>query len=231
MFEYHNKFKKYFNIKEKPSKKEEILYKKVLKYTKPISRIPCIKGIFVCNSLSMNATNENSDIDLFIVSSNNRLWIVRILTTLYFQFLGNRRTSNKIKNNFCLSFFCTENGISDFNKIKIENDIYLFFWVYYLKTIVDKNNIYKDLLNLFNIEKENPNFDKYKLNLKYKKSNKKNKFFDFFDFLLKKIFIKKTINHKKRLENPWGVIINNDMLKFHDNDIRKKVRNKIINDK
>ncbi|MCF7906457.1 hypothetical protein K9L04_00815 [Patescibacteria group bacterium] len=231
MFEYHEKFKEYFNIKEEPSNNEEILYKKVLKYTKPLSRIPFIKGIFVCNSLSMNATNKNSDIDLFIVSSNNRLWIVRILTTLYFQLLGNRRTSNKIKNNFCLSFFCTENGISNFNKIKIENDIYLFFWIYYLKTIVDKNDIYKKLLNLFNIEKQNKDFNKYKIYIKYKNNIKNYKFFDFFEYLLKKIFIKKTINHKKKLENPWGVIINNDMLKFHDNDVRRKVRNEIINDK
>lgn len=231
MFKYHDKFKKYFIIKEAPSSKEENLYKKVLKYIKPISKIPCIKGVFVCNSLSMNATNENSDIDLFIVSSNNRLWIVRILTTLYFQLLGNRRTSNKIKNNFCLSFYSTEKGVSEFNSIKIEDDIYLFYWVYYLKTIVDKNDIYKKLLSSFNIESVNPDFDKYKINTKNKNSFKNNKFLDFIECLLKKLFIKKTINHKKRLENPWGVIINDDMLKFHDNDIRKKVKIEIINGK
>jgi hypothetical protein len=230
MFEYHEKFKKYFNIKEIACEREEFLYKKVLKYTKSISKIPCVKGIFVCNSLSMNATNENSDIDLFIVSSNNRLWIVRILTTLYFQILGMRRTSNKIKNNFCLSFFSTEKGVANFDDIKIEDDIYLFFWVYYLKTIVDKNDIYKKLLNSFNIENVNPDFDKYKIDINYK--NKEiNSFFNFSEYLLKKIFIKKTINHKKKLQDPWGVIINDDMLKFHDNDIRKKVKNEIINDK
>jgi hypothetical protein len=230
MFEYHEKFKKYFDIKETASQREENLYKKVLKYIKPISKIPCIKGVFVCNSLSMNATNENSDIDLFIVSSNDRLWVVRILVTLYFQILGNRRTSYKVKNNFCLSFFSTENGVANFNDIKIENDIYLFFWVYYLKTIVDKNNIYKDLLDLFNIENVNNDFDKYKINLNYK--NKEiNNFFNFFEYLLKKLFIKKTLNHKNKLKDSWGVIINNDMLKFHDNDVRKKVKNEIINDK
>lgn len=179
----------------------------------------------------MNATNENSDIDLFIVSSNNRLWIVRILTTLYFQLLGNRRTSKNIKNNFCLSFFCTENGVLKFNNIKIENDIYLFFWIYYLKTIVDKNNIYEKLLSLFNIKEYNSDFDKYKINKNYKNTNKKYKFFDLLEILLKKIFIKKTINHKNKLKNPWGVIINDDMLKFHDNDIRIKIRNELLNDK
>jgi len=31
----------------------------------------------------------------------------------------------------------------DFSKIAIENDIYLFYWIYYLKPILNKDNTYE----------------------------------------------------------------------------------------
>jgi hypothetical protein len=55
----------------------------------------------------MNCASENSDIDLFIITSPDRLWLTRLMVTFIFQVLGKRKTAKKHKDNFCLSFFAT----------------------------------------------------------------------------------------------------------------------------
>jgi hypothetical protein len=46
--------------------------------------------------------------------------------------------------------------------------------------------------------------------------------------LLKKIFLKKTQKTYEKLNKPFWVIINDDMLKFHDKDIRKEISKKLV---
>jgi hypothetical protein len=55
----------------------------------------------------MNCNSEDSDIDLFVVTEKNRLWLVRILITIIFSVLMVRKTKTKHKKRFCLSFFVT----------------------------------------------------------------------------------------------------------------------------
>jgi hypothetical protein len=46
--------------------------------------------------------------------------------------------------------------------------------------------------------------------------------------LFKKLFLNKTLNHYKSIGEPYWVIINDNLLKFHNNDIRKKIRKKLV---
>jgi hypothetical protein len=46
--------------------------------------------------------------------------------------------------------------------------------------------------------------------------------------LLKKIFLKKTIKHYNKIWKPYWVIINDDLLKFHNSDIRKKIKEELV---
>ncbi|MBP8016653.1 hypothetical protein KAZ01_01475 [Candidatus Gracilibacteria bacterium] len=233
--DYHKKFKQILNIKENPNKYELELFKKTQKYVRFISYIPGLKLVGICNSLSMYATKEKgSDIDLFIITEKNKLWFVRIFATFIFQILGVRRYGNKIKERLCLSFFITENAM-DFSKIAIENDIYLFYWIYYLKPILNKDNTYE----LFIKANKSMGIDYSSLhedNLKYIKIQKCGnieKIFspilDLFNNIFKRIFLARTLNKKKNLSNSSGIIISDDMLKFHDNDKRKEIREKIYN--
>jgi len=48
------------------------------------------------------------------------------------------------------------------------------------------------------------------------------------DNLIKNIFKIKTISHYNNLNKPYGIIINDNMLKFHDNDIRKQISKKLV---
>jgi len=228
---YHQKFCNYFQIKDKPSANDIKLIEKTYKYIRYIKYIPWICFVGIWNSVSMNCSTKNSDIDLFIITKEKRLWLVRFLVTLIFTLLNQRKTKNKHSERFCLSFFCT-NKAMDFSSIAIDNDIYLYFWIIYLKPILDVNNTYENFI------KSQTWCDlseyKYKIleNKKYIKYSYKSSydfaFFDFFEILIKSIFIKKTNRSYKKLDNKFWVIINDNMLKFHNWDKRKEISNFIF---
>lgn len=237
MQKYHKKFRELMWINEHPSQYELQLFEKTQNYSKYISWIPWLKMVAICNSLSMYATKEKwSDIDLFIITSKNRLWFVRILVTLIFQFLWVRRYWNKIKERFCLSFFIDELAM-DFSNFSIENDVYLYYWTYYLKPIVNKNDTYEKFVKAniaLWINEEELDKDNLKYLMYYKPPTKKRtiklikNIWDFFEILCKNIFLPKTLSHKKRLWDPFGLIVNEHILKFHDNDRREEIRDGII---
>ncbi|MDF1682384.1 MAG: hypothetical protein P1U46_01060 [Patescibacteria group bacterium] len=55
----------------------------------------------------MNCAKKESDIDLYIVTSDKSMWLNRIIITMIFEVLKVRKTDKKHKDMFCLSFFST----------------------------------------------------------------------------------------------------------------------------
>ncbi len=224
----HEKFKTYFHIKNTPSATDRELFAKTYTYIPYIKWIPGIAFIWVGNSTSMFASNNESDIDLFIITSPNRMWIVRVLTTLIFWILWVRKTAKYHEKRFCLSFFATTDEL-DFKKFALENDIYLYFWIVYLKPILDFNNTYETFLNTQSwadiseykhIKEENKKF----IHFQGKMKGKNSKILDIINFFLEKIFLPKTLKSYEKLKKPYGIIISKNMLKFHDNDQRKIIK-------
>jgi len=232
----HQKFINYFNIKENPSEIELDFFKKTNFYLKFIKWIPWLRMVWVWNSLSMYSTTEKSDIDLFIVTTKDSMWINRILITFIFQILWVRKTSKKHSWKFCLSFFCTIDWL-DFKSWKLENDIYLYFWIIYFKPILDYNNTYSLFLeknsSWADFTLYNDTFSKNKSFIKYKKNYKKNIFTLIiviwgFNNILKTIFLQKTLKSYKNINKPYWIIISNNLLKFHNDDIRKNIIKELI---
>lgn len=229
-----NKFKKEFNLKEDFSEIEEKYLEKSYKYIKFIKWLPGLKMIWIGNSLAMKSATKDSDIDLYIVTDKNAMWFVRIMVTFIFQVLWVRKDETHHAWRFCLSFFSTIDGM-DFSSFKIDDDVYLYFWIVYFKPIADYSNTYEKFL-----EKNNSwaNFDDYKeiieenkKFIKYKRKAWFNNFFLtwLFDKLFKKIFLKRTLNHFEKIWKPYGVIISDDLLKFHNWDVRKEISEKLRN--
>jgi hypothetical protein len=103
--------------------------------------------VAVSNSLAMYATHPDSDIDLFIINTPNRLWIVRTLVLLTAELLGIRTKPHDEAGKFCFPFFMT-NANLNLEGIAIENDIYLAYWIQTLKPIFDMNNTYAQLMEV-----------------------------------------------------------------------------------
>jgi len=65
---------------------------------------PYVRGIAISGSLSKNFADENSDIDLFIITAPNRLWIARTLMHAFkkLTFLFNKQDY------FCMNYYIDE---------------------------------------------------------------------------------------------------------------------------
>jgi hypothetical protein len=134
--------KKQLKIKDAPGAHEQILWKKVQKYQKILSLAPGVECICVGNSLAMNACHAGSDIDLFVISRPNRIWMSRVSLTLILTLFGQRKTAQKHAGKFCLSFFITQDAMN-LEPIAIENDIYLAYWIQTLVPIVNKHETFE----------------------------------------------------------------------------------------
>lgn len=77
------------------------LLEKTSVYVSIIASFPFVKGIAISGSLSKFYTGENGDIDYFIITDRNKLWITRTLLHLFkkFTFLTGHQ------HYFCMNYF------------------------------------------------------------------------------------------------------------------------------
>lgn len=214
---------------------------------KKIRWIPFVEAVFVCNTVAGGGVKKTSDIDVFIIIKNGRLWLARLLTTITMSLFGLRRNKTKIANKICLSFYATNDGL-DLSKIKISDpDIYLTYWMENLIPVYDPNNTlrkikYKNQWAKKSLPNSNENYQTlYRWAVVDSKLSKAvRSFFEktwtgAYGNLIEKQ-AKEIQQTKMKLnftnpnkENKLGVIINDNMLKFHENDRREQYRDEWIN--
>lgn len=128
---------------------------KAYHYSKKIASFPFISGVCISGGLSKNYYDEYSDIDYFIITKANRLWLCRTFFVLYYKTL-----SKKEKNNYCLNYYISEADllIPDKNDFVATELAYLLPTVNYplYKRILKENNWYK---NKFLNKEELPNLN------------------------------------------------------------------------
>lgn len=71
-----------------------------------IASFPYVEAVFVSGSLSKGVIRENGDVDYFIITAPNRLWICRSLLIVYKKIF--RLNSHKY---FCLNYFIDANHL------------------------------------------------------------------------------------------------------------------------
>jgi hypothetical protein len=86
------------------NKRAEVLLRKAEKIAGLISHFPYVRGVAVSGSLSKHFADKNSDIDFFIITEKNRLWIARTFMHLFkkFTFLVNKQHW------FCMNYYIDE---------------------------------------------------------------------------------------------------------------------------
>jgi len=91
------------SIKEKEAQK---YYKRLSFFVNLIAKFPFVRGIAVSGSLSKGVMYEKGDIDYFIITASERLWVCRTLLVLFKKvFLFNS------KKYFCVNYFVDENNL------------------------------------------------------------------------------------------------------------------------
>lgn len=103
--------------------------------------IPYVRLIEVANTLADRSASKDSDIDVFIVIQEGRLFLTRLLITGALQVAGLRRHGNKISNRICLSFFATDAALDLSPIIFPPYDIYLAYWIAELIPVLDDGGV------------------------------------------------------------------------------------------
>jgi hypothetical protein len=99
----------YFLIERrlKGNAKAEKMINTAKKVSNLLIRFPFVRGIAISGSLSKNFADDDSDIDLFIITAKNRLWITRTLMHCFkkLTFLVNRQ------HYFCMNYYVDEQDL------------------------------------------------------------------------------------------------------------------------
>jgi len=82
-----------------------VRFHKAKKYLKFLRHLPFLRAVAISGSQALLNSAPSSDIDLFIITAQNRIWFARSLVSFYFQLLGQRRHGLKISNRFCLNHY------------------------------------------------------------------------------------------------------------------------------
>ena len=234
---YKDKSWNWFSRNQKSKYIDEYL-KEIKRLKSTFQSIPFVEQIFLCNSISFNALDENSDIDLFIIAEPRRIRTVKFRSMLLFTLKWAKRFWKRIRKKICLSFFITSDSQNLYPISLSSLDIYLAYRIAHLVLIYqpDENQNNSFFENNKWVKGILPNYQEkqtislwiepFKWNTKFK-----NIMESLWNWLLWNIFewivkhVQKAIIHIKRIRNPiWNkdVIISDTMLKFHQ-DIREKI--------
>ena len=117
--------------KEQEAKK---YFNKLPRYVRLIRNFPFVKGIAISGSLSKNVMYEAGDVDYFVITKENRMWLCRTLLILFKKtvLLNSRKY-------FCLNYFVDEKNL----KIRDEN-IFTAVEIAYLLPVYN-NEIFEEL--------------------------------------------------------------------------------------
>ena len=73
-----------------------------------LRHFPYIRAVAVSGSQAMLNSNPESDIDLFFIIKQNRIWLARVFISFYFQIMGQRRHGPYVRGRFCLNHYVRE---------------------------------------------------------------------------------------------------------------------------
>lgn len=115
------------------------------KAARALSFIPTVKLVGVSGALAMSAAGSQDDIDLFIITRRNSLWISRLLALLVLTLLrqnlrrvGDRQVANKL----CLNLWLDEQNLEFADR----QEIYTAHEILQARVLFDRDAVYKRFL-------------------------------------------------------------------------------------
>ncbi len=107
--------------------------------------VPWIRLVGISGDLSMENASADSDIDLFIITQKNRLWLSRLSVLFILSLLEKRRRKGDSKKSaagkFCLTLLIEEDQLEQKRK-----DLYTAHEVLQMRPIWDRNKMYTAFL-------------------------------------------------------------------------------------
>lgn len=218
---------KIIKIRKQRQNQSKIYFKKAKIIAQILKIIPWIKLVGISGGLAMENVSRKDDIDLFIITAKNRLWISRFLALGLLSLAGQRRKRDdlpsKAVGKLCINTLLEEDCLEQSSK-----DIYLAHEVLQMKALWQRDGVYQKYLEnnswafrflpnwttQVQSEKFNPSTS---LGTRVQSDNAKFKIFDVIENMAKKIQLK-IMQEPKGLER-----IEDGALYFHPKDCRKEI--------
>lgn len=191
------------------------------------SWLPSVRLIAVVNSVGYRNPEVDDDIDLLIITKSGKLWLTRGWLTGLAKLFGARPTIDHQQDGLCLSFYLSDNHLSVGDLLIDHPDVYFHFW------LTQMTVFYDDGVGAAFIE-ANSKWQTYFPNLNLKLDAVGH--FTWFDKLMRSVGMILTLSvwepiwkglqikmlpKNLGINRPdKGVIINDQVLKFHDQDRR-----------
>jgi hypothetical protein len=196
--------------------------------------VPGIKMVAVCNNFYYK---EGSDVDFFVITAKDRLYLARFLVTAVLHIFGLRRHGVKVADRICLSFYVAEDNLNLESLTLKPCDPYFYHWLAFLQPIYGRSS-YRDFwsanawlkaympnawpndINAVKAVEDSPLSSAFKRFLSWFLGGR---FGDALEAIMKKLQMRRM---SKRPSGP-GVVVGDRVLKFHENDRRAEFRERL----
>ncbi|MBI2984937.1 MAG: hypothetical protein HYY50_04935 [Candidatus Kerfeldbacteria bacterium] len=116
-------------VRQQRARENERKWKRAMTTARYLELVPFVKMVAVVNTLAINNARPESDIDVLVVTVPGHLWMARLLVTGIVSMLGYRRHGRKITNRVCLSFYITTDTLNLESLKSIDQpDTHFAFW-------------------------------------------------------------------------------------------------------
>ncbi len=206
-------------------------FKRAMRVVKIFKLIPWIKMIAVSNVIGAHNLRDGSDIDLFIITANKKIWLTRFFCITIAQMLGLRPKEGDTRDKICLNFYVSEEAMNleglmlreEHEEAKLlrfsanaenrrslasfQSDIYFIYWLVNLIPIYEVDDMYKKFIWENNwIKNYFPNWQPVKMERRRYFRGRESKFnilslFNGFENKFKKLQFKLMPNNLKELMN------------------------------
>ncbi|MEK7570413.1 MAG: hypothetical protein AAB515_03190 [Patescibacteria group bacterium] len=114
------------------------------KFARVLARLPFVRAVAVCNSLATSNARAESDIDVFIITSPGHVWTARLFAAGWAQLRKLRPQVGNRADKVCLSFFITQD-VGDLRAVRNADDPYFTMWLATLVPLYDPQGLLEKL--------------------------------------------------------------------------------------
>jgi hypothetical protein len=111
------------------------------------SLLPTVRLAALSNLIGHHNLRDGSDIDIFIIAKENRIWLTRLFCAGLMKILRQRPTPTKKRDKICLSFYVDTKHLALKNMTTGPDDQYFNFWLAGLYPLYDRGAYYHQLMS------------------------------------------------------------------------------------
>lgn len=127
--------------RKRKEKQSTVYLRKAKILSQLLKMVPWIKLVGISGGLALNNAGKKDDIDLFIITDKNRLWISRLFILGLLSLTGQRRKKGemgkKIAGKLCINTLLEEDSLEQHSK-----DIFVAHEVLQMKVLWQRNGVY-----------------------------------------------------------------------------------------